>query len=70
MATFHTKSNGTEKLLSKKDVIEDYNVPPGVLQQMMTRKQIAFIKLGHRSPRFRRSDVETALQRLTVKAQD
>jgi hypothetical protein len=39
-----------------------------LLSQLMRRKQIAFIKLGHRSVRFKPEEVEAALARLTVRA--
>ncbi|MFL6519180.1 MAG: hypothetical protein ACJ8NS_03090 [Chthoniobacterales bacterium] len=39
-----------------------------LLSQLMRRRQIAFIRLGHRSIRFRLEDVQAALLRLTVKA--
>lgn len=57
------------RLLSKNQLREALNVPSiRILEEMMRKRQIPFIKLGHRTVRFDLSRVLEALRRLEVRA--
>jgi hypothetical protein len=68
MSTNPTERAGTaEPLLLKKqaaEIVGGYEL----LSQMMRLRKIQYIRLGHRSVRFRREDIEAALSRLTIRA--
>ena len=47
-----------------------YKVPKSTQSSMRSRRQIPFVMLGPRTPRYRRSDIEAWLADRTVAAND
>ena len=67
MTTQSTQPTGITPLLFKREAAAIIG-GAALLELMMRRRKIQFIRLGHRSIRFRREDVEAALSRLTIRA--
>lgn len=62
-------SSPNDKLLSKRELCEKLGLPSTrIIDEMMRRRRIPFIKMGHRTVRFDLSRVITALGRMEVMA--
>ena len=62
-------SSPNEKLLSKQELCEKLGLPSTrIIDEMMRRRRIPLIKMGHRTVRFDLSRVITALGRMEVLA--
>ena len=69
MPTSHLHTNSDDELLTKEQLRQRLNLPSTrMVDEMMRRRRIPYIKLGHKTVRFRLSAVIDALNRLEVHA--
>lgn len=62
-------ANETDKLLTKEELREKLNVPSTrMIDELMRKRKIPFIKLGHKTVRFDYEKVRAALDKFEHKA--
>lgn len=57
------KTNTNQPLISKSEVASRLGLTPAGVKNLVLRRAIPSIRLGHRTVRFRWSEVETAVNR-------
>ena len=62
------KRNTKSKMLTQDMVGDEYGLTPSELKHLRERRLLAFVKLGHRSIRYMRRDIETLIQSHRVAA--
>ena len=58
---------GIDTLPRKLDIAKRYGVSPRTVDRWIAERKIPFLKFGHRTLRFRWSDVEKSLDRFVIR---